>query len=1131
MFRVVRNDDRMLMGTRYDLDMEGDPMIVNAKVKTGTENPEPSLIIDDRKTAGVNEKNTMLSALGEEFSMGDLLGGGAATVAGPNIVDEARAEMVKIRDRVAALVDLRNDDGIDNDAFNRQIDNQWDEADKQIKAIFGGSPELERTASASRVVDAFDRVVNALSSEEAFAAATLADGPDQLDGFITRTAANVGATFNRNKSTATARLGAIGSTRFGAAVYNETDKAQSGFGDAERAQAFAWSTMQQVRRASDVQAAGTATYAGQTLAADEKGNLYSGTIDVTVSFTRMNVNGLVTELARADTQAPWTYGLGGEVTGIHLPDAPLHRRGMWTVEGSGNNTGRLQYEPQAGGEPDFDLENGNATFAGRLLGRGDASGDEAIGTWSVRRGTTVLAGGFGAERGADRAPPGAGVTDDLATIGEGSGGERAEFQNVPDARPQDPADRDPDDDPDTPLLALISPKIGRSTVLNLNNTKFKYDPPTTDDIPATEFVTGSYEPQRADVLADGDWDDTKGNWVQSAREEITKRLSQLERIIDLDTADSSAADRAFSKEQRQRLFNEIQLELQKVLGDGGGTVYTGVLTQEPGADEAMDYPVNTAGTPEDAGVLAEIEDVLEALADADAFAAAFDEGGVFAMTKANTMSQFTDGYPTPSAMFNRARGKLTMSTDYTSFTRFGGWNHQVSANAARGLNIQTVTSTVRDDRGPEFGAFVYSPLEPTAAYASVSSRLYPAGATTNVTATYAGRTVAAQGSLFYRGEVEATVFWNASDFAANRVRLTISNIVENESGDTLEFGYAGAGGPVLGTAEVDSLSWTTPITNDGTVKFASTSAVKVTVNDVDGTPDWRPAYGPYRAVGATTELSTAEQADYGPGIAGNRLRHFQSSTLSELRIAVTAGDLTGQKWVANVGAGGGGDLGAVTFKGLGTGRHVLTMTTSGNAFDEAKAKFEAGQANLIYPTHVISGIRTTKAAGQPKAGERDSRILLFADGSTAHMHEHFDHDIPLIGTTGNDAMHTTATRFTGTPNLEDRDDLLWFDYGQSYHAFPELDGDGTTAIGVGAPDGAPGTVAAAWLRANNQYVNVAESDTGALASEIEGMFVGQDQQGPLGIIGTWSLTGGAFGTSTNREAIRGAFGADFKPEP
>ena len=123
----------------------------------------------------------------------------------------------------------RADDGI-----TTQIKNQSGAADTQITTIFGGSADqrLERTVSAGRVVDA-------LSSEEAFAAATLANGPDKLDGFNNRNTSQARNAFNQLKSTATAHLGSLGSTRFGTAVFNVTPKAQSGCGDAEKALASA----------------------------------------------------------------------------------------------------------------------------------------------------------------------------------------------------------------------------------------------------------------------------------------------------------------------------------------------------------------------------------------------------------------------------------------------------------------------------------------------------------------------------------------------------------------------------------------------------------------------------------------------------------------------------------------------------------------------------------------------------------------------------------------------------------------------------------------------------------------------------------------------------------------------------
>ena len=413
MYRVVKDADGMLAGTRFDRPIVGQPMAVNVQ---GVDNPAPRLSADDRATEA-DEEGTLLEALGAKFSMADLLDSGAATETGANIVAKARDEIAQIRDYVAALVALYRDDGLDRSALDNQLDDKWDDADDQLATIFGSgtanrvgnSITLERETSPSRVVDAFDRVVEALSTEEAFAAATLAGGPDAMQGFLTRNSAQASVAFNRLKSTAAARLGVLGSTRFGAATFNETDKAQSGFGTAERVQAFAWATIEATRRASDVQTAGYGFYTGQTHAADQDGNLYSGAIEIEVRFARMAVTGLVTALARTDTQEPWIHGLGGEVSGIFLPTARLRRAGSWAVtDRSEANRGRLSFIAQAGGWPDQSLDAGSS-FSGRLLGRGDAAGSEAIGTWQAVAGSTTLAGGFGATRGRDLDPPGAAV--------------------------------------------------------------------------------------------------------------------------------------------------------------------------------------------------------------------------------------------------------------------------------------------------------------------------------------------------------------------------------------------------------------------------------------------------------------------------------------------------------------------------------------------------------------------------------------------------------------------------------------------------------------------------------------------------------------------------------------------------
>ena len=504
MFRVIKDSDDMLQGTRFDNDIEGSVM----KVDTIGTTAAPGLLADNAKT-DLNEKNTALEFHTADFSMGDLLGAGVATAEGDNIVAKARADMVKIRDRVAGLVALKQDGGLDGPALTTQLLRQWTAADGVIRDVFGGDGEgrLERTTSESRVLDAFDRLVDALSSESAFAAATLANGPDKLQGFDNRNAAQAAQAFGRVKWLSTARLGALGSTRFGAAVWNETGNAKAGHADPERAQAFAWSTMLQTRRSNDVRVSGSANYQGRTHAADDDGNLYAGTVDINVRFTRGSVDGRVDGLERADTGNPFVHGLGGAVRGIVLPTADLNPRASWSVttRATSSSLGRLQYTPQAGGQPDLDLSVGS-TFAGRLLGRGDQAGDEAIGTWKAVVGSTTLAGGFGATRGADSDPPGAAVTGDLASIGK-TGAVFASLERRPGPALPEVVATDNTARPTVPL----------SKVINTNNATFTYNAPVMYDAAGAEYVNGNYTPARATVLEDQDWEGVKGNWVSDAR--------------------------------------------------------------------------------------------------------------------------------------------------------------------------------------------------------------------------------------------------------------------------------------------------------------------------------------------------------------------------------------------------------------------------------------------------------------------------------------------------------------------------------------------------------------------------------------------------------------------------------------
>ena len=629
------------------------------------------------------------------------------------------------------------------------------------------------------------------------------------------------------------------------------------------------------------------------------------------------------------------------------------------------------------------------------------------------------------------------------------------------------------------------------------------------------------------LLEEDEFELERGNWVQEAHKAITQKLAQLRRSITLDSADASASDRTFANQQRQRLFNEIQAEILKVFGpgrspdSGESEVYTGVLTRSDmiadgndrwtaaGSNFHEDYPVNAAGVAQDAAVLANIEDVLAAFADADAFAAAHQSGGLFAnvnrITDENN-NPLIDPFPTPSEIFERPRGKLSMVSATTDLTRFGAWRHQVSTNGVTALAAQTYA---RDDRGREFGAFAYSPLAPTAAYTSVNSRIYPArGASGKVTASYVGETVAAQADLFYKGAVEATVFWDPMSVDASRIKIEISDLTETETDMPLQIGRYQTDPEneeiLLGVEDVGSLTWTAEIMNDGgVVKFSSSEAVGVGSAGPDPI-NYKPTYNDQLRFGFSRDAlgSGIYQNHYRLGVDANadNNRHFQGATSRNW------GALTLQ----NVVAGG--------------------TATAATAADRTRLTEE--QNMLQMPRWVISGqqLNTTTST----SGSVRSWIFIYADGSSLHFTQqeasgpHATLSTLWGRAIGVDPARPASVRAVYLVN----DPMLSANNGE--HLFTRrgsLDATGYPtaggANGIGHPTPA-NQLYAAYVKQYG-YVNIEADDTAARASELNGMFVGQDADGPLGLIGTWTLTGDAFGVGEVREPIRGAFGAEFQP--
>ncbi len=423
MYHVWNTDDG-LAGARFDLPIKSN---VTYTVDVKGDAAAPTLSTDNTKTPG-NETRTMVKAVGTDFSLGALLGDGRdAAMPEKTVRADVRAEIAKLRDQVRALVDLYNDDAIDRATFDSQVNtgasetDKWDRADAQVRRLFGSGDEvvLERESNPRRAVDAFDALLEALDSEAAFVDATEASGGGVFE-FAELGASAAERTFHATLWTAEAVFSGLGSTRFGAAKRRQRANAQAANYAAamDDIQVFAWSTTDLVRRASEVQAAGNAYYTGRTHAADSDGNLYSGEMELSVRFARRQVDGLVRNLATADGDR-WEHDFGGDVENIFLPTATLTAQGTFSVSGDRGDA-RVTYERRAGGTREETIA-GRAGLTGRLLGRGETAGSEAIGTWRINAAgetpAALLAGAFGVRRGADRPDPSQPLVDDLRKAG------------------------------------------------------------------------------------------------------------------------------------------------------------------------------------------------------------------------------------------------------------------------------------------------------------------------------------------------------------------------------------------------------------------------------------------------------------------------------------------------------------------------------------------------------------------------------------------------------------------------------------------------------------------------------------------------------------------------------------------
>ena len=386
------------------------------------------------------------------------------------------------------------------------------------------------------------------------------------------------------------------------------------------------------------------------------------------------VSGLVSNLETVDEGEPCSKGLGGAVDRIFLSDASLTRTGSWRV--TGDDRARLAYEASAGGVRDLLVDGGE--FDGRLLGRGDAAGQQVIGTWAIG---TDLAGGFGANL----------RLEDLWDDGNSA-------STAEDA---------------------IDIKMSLATM-------FGDGYPILVDDSNSEWSEQQF---------------LQGNHRSAALGELTRLRNTLQKWVAFDDADASGDDMDLANDRRLMVLNAATDVIDEDLfgrADDRVRASSGTrarITASPGdqthAEGAPDeYPGlsgdlgDLSGRPQDAAVLSRLDAVIEALSDEAAFADAFDSGGVFSGTYATDNADLEVGYAqglTPGQTWKKAQHRIDLLTDRRDVTRFGV-GRSTSASTPRtttGAGPTTTwpmarTATQRGDRGT--GTYGRTRPSPTARF-------------------------------------------------------------------------------------------------------------------------------------------------------------------------------------------------------------------------------------------------------------------------------------------------------------------------------------------------------------------------------------------------------------------------------
>ena len=271
------------------------------------------------------------------------------------------------------------------------------------------------------------------------------------------------------------------------------------------------------------------------------------------------------------------------------------------------------------------------------------------------------------------------------------------------------------------------------------------------------------------------------NIVAGVLDEIEALVAQIKAFVTVNDAEADDAKTDFS-DQFDTRWHAIDVLLDRVFGADRTDV----------ADE--DEIDNLETRPSDAAEMVEqLDAILAALGDADAFAAAMEDDGVFE-------DKITDDDEI-SATFDAVDSTATAYLGRTENTRFGIFSKQTRSTAAEEFGDAT------------YGAFAHSPME-RALYADLP---------TSGAANYEGRTMAIDGSgeTMYTGDISLEV-----RFRARRVSGLVENLLDAD-GDPFQYGSGDVAGIILADATIST---------DGTFNKDGEARAQIVFTPVPGSP-------------------------------------------------------------------------------------------------------------------------------------------------------------------------------------------------------------------------------------------------------------------------------------------------------